>query len=192
MNTLTVVDDGSLFTGLLIESLKQKFEKVKGIPLEKAFENLLCMKNDLTLVNLSFHSKTTIEKITSTKPNSLVGISEFTSPNFIHLAEKKGFNKILSKQLNIDEIHHNLYSFLENKHSIRTKTDKETLSFREIDIISLCAQGKVASEIANELYISEGTVKTHLRNVIQKYECRNMKEVIARFQSEGLFLFSAC
>jgi DNA-binding NarL/FixJ family response regulator len=42
------------------------------------------------------------------------------------------------------------------------------LSGREFEIMTLCAQGLSNAEIADRLYLSEGTVKTHLHHVYQK------------------------
>ncbi len=42
------------------------------------------------------------------------------------------------------------------------------LSGRELEVMTLCAQGLSNDEIAHRLYLSEGTVKTHLHHVYQK------------------------
>jgi len=39
----------------------------------------------------------------------------------------------------------------------------ETLSEREIDVLKLLAQGKSNKEIGSALFISEGTVKSHVK-----------------------------
>lgn len=44
----------------------------------------------------------------------------------------------------------------------------EPLTEREIEILQLMAYGRKNREIANVLCISEGTVKTHVHNIIQK------------------------
>lgn len=42
------------------------------------------------------------------------------------------------------------------------------LTHREIDIVRMVAQGLHNKEIADKLFISEGTVKTHLHNIYEK------------------------
>jgi len=49
----------------------------------------------------------------------------------------------------------------------------ETLSEREIEILTLVGQGLSNKEIADRLYISESTVKNHLRTILDKLHLRN-------------------
>lgn len=46
----------------------------------------------------------------------------------------------------------------------------ETLTKREIDVLQLLAYGKQNHEIAKILFVSEGTVKTHIHNILQKLD----------------------
>ncbi|MGG0763210.1 response regulator [Bacillus paramycoides] len=46
----------------------------------------------------------------------------------------------------------------------------ETLTKREIDVLQLVAYGKQNHEIAKILCVSEGTVKTHIHNILQKLD----------------------
>ncbi len=50
------------------------------------------------------------------------------------------------------------------------------LSARELEVLSLVAQGKPNREIAEDLYISENTVKTHVANVLAKLHLRSRTE----------------
>jgi len=51
------------------------------------------------------------------------------------------------------------------------------LSARELDVVKLVARGLTNTEIAERLYISVGTVKTHLGNVQAKLTARNRVEI---------------
>jgi DNA-binding NarL/FixJ family response regulator len=53
------------------------------------------------------------------------------------------------------------------------------LSPREIDVVKLVARGLTNAEIAARLFISIGTVKTHLGSVQMKLEARNRVEIAA-------------
>lgn len=53
------------------------------------------------------------------------------------------------------------------------------LSPRELDVVRLAARGFTNAEIATQLYISIGTVKTHLGSVQTKLNARNRVEIAA-------------
>jgi two-component system NarL family response regulator len=58
--------------------------------------------------------------------------------------------------------------------------DSKKLSKREQEVLSLVAQGFSNKEIAEALFISEQTVKTHMRNVMAKLHLHNrMRAIIA-------------
>jgi LuxR family maltose regulon positive regulatory protein len=56
----------------------------------------------------------------------------------------------------------------------------EPLSARELDVLRLLIQGLSNREIAENLIISVGTVKTHVHNICGKLNVRNRTEAAAR------------
>jgi DNA-binding NarL/FixJ family response regulator len=69
--------------------------------------------------------------------------------------------------------------------------DRPLLSKREREVLGLVAAGMRNSEIASELYISEGTVKRHLTNAYAKLGTASRISAIKRAISLGLVSFSA-
>jgi DNA-binding NarL/FixJ family response regulator len=61
----------------------------------------------------------------------------------------------------------------------RTLPDDSGLSPRELDVVKLTARGRTNAEIAQELFISVGTVKTHLSSIHAKLDTRNRVEIAA-------------
>lgn len=58
----------------------------------------------------------------------------------------------------------------------RKNVERFGLSDREIDVLSLISQGLKNDEIAEKLFLSVSTVKTHTRNIFQKLDVRNRIE----------------
>jgi len=63
------------------------------------------------------------------------------------------------------------------------------LTPREKDILQLLAQGATNKQIASSLFISENTVKTHLRNIMDKLHIANRSQAAAYAVSKGLVKF---
>jgi DNA-binding NarL/FixJ family response regulator len=62
----------------------------------------------------------------------------------------------------------------------------ETLTGRELDVLTLLARGKSNKEIGANLYISETTVKAHLRSIFTKLNVLSRTEAIATASRRGL------
>lgn len=60
------------------------------------------------------------------------------------------------------------------------------LTAREEEIVRLAARGLRNREIADELHISEGTVKMHLHHVFTKLDCDNRVEMLLRARERGV------
>ncbi|MEU6209783.1 response regulator transcription factor [Streptomyces sp. NPDC089922] len=67
-----------------------------------------------------------------------------------------------------------------------TRHPAEPLTERERDVVRCLARGLTNAEIAEELYVSLSTVKTHLANVQAKLDARNRVEIAAWAWETGL------
>jgi LuxR family transcriptional regulator, maltose regulon positive regulatory protein len=56
----------------------------------------------------------------------------------------------------------------------------EPLSGRELEVLQLIAAGKTNRQISSELFVSVGTVKTHLNNLYRKLDARSRTQAVAR------------
>ncbi|HSG18945.1 MAG TPA: LuxR C-terminal-related transcriptional regulator, partial [Anaerolineae bacterium] len=56
----------------------------------------------------------------------------------------------------------------------------ETLSARELEVLRLIAAGLANREIAEELVVSLGTIKTHINHIYQKLDVRSRTQAVAR------------
>lgn len=60
------------------------------------------------------------------------------------------------------------------------------LSKREMEVLDCLAVGKTSAQIASDLFITENTVKTHVRHILEKLEAANRAEAVSRAIQMGL------
>ncbi len=60
------------------------------------------------------------------------------------------------------------------------------LSERELEVLICLAEGQTTLQIANRLFISENTVKTHIRHILEKMEASNRTEAVGKAIQLGL------
>jgi NarL family two-component system response regulator LiaR len=63
---------------------------------------------------------------------------------------------------------------------------EEPLTEREVEVISLVARGLSNQEIADRLFISERTVRTHVSNILDKLHLANRTQAALYALREGL------
>ena len=88
----------------------------------------------------------------------------------------------------IKEFFFKLYQSLYLPESIRQETERERfarfaaehdLTAREREMLQQILAERTVSEIASALFISENTVKYHVKNILQKTGCKSRNELIA-------------
>ncbi len=68
----------------------------------------------------------------------------------------------------------------------QTRTPDFGLSSREMEVLQCLAQGKTTAEISSDLFISDNTVKTHVRHILDKLEASNRAEAVSKAMQLGL------
>jgi len=69
---------------------------------------------------------------------------------------------------------------------LASRMSGEALTRREIDVLKLLARGRSNKEIGTDLFVSETTVKTHLRSIFSKLNVMSRTEAIAAANKRGL------
>lgn len=69
---------------------------------------------------------------------------------------------------------------------LASRMSGDALTSREVDVLKLLARGRSNKEIGTDLFISETTVKTHVRSVFGKLNVMSRTEAIAAASQRGL------
>jgi LuxR family maltose regulon positive regulatory protein len=80
----------------------------------------------------------------------------------------------------------NLKIAIKRKEKSKKSESEVELSTREIDILKLIAEGLNNQQIADKLFISLNTVKSHIKNIYLKLEVKSRTQAIAKANELGL------
>lgn len=72
------------------------------------------------------------------------------------------------------------------RHNGVTSGGRTDLTGRELEVLTLVGEGKTSKEIAEELFISENTVRNHVRNILDKLGMKSRFEAVNWAYREGL------
>lgn len=80
------------------------------------------------------------------------------------------------------------YQPAETQPPAKTETEPSPLSRREIDILELVARGIGFAEVAERLFISPHTVKTHVKNIYRKLDAHSRPHAVYIARQRGLIV----
>ncbi len=60
------------------------------------------------------------------------------------------------------------------------------LSSREIEVLELVASGRSNTEVADELFVSETTVKSHLAHIFSKLDVSSRTAAVSAARQKGI------
>jgi two-component system NarL family response regulator len=124
----------------------------------------------------------------------LIVLTTFDTDNEIYRAIKAGAKGYLLKDARREELLESIRRVNAGETCIppaltaklAAGMSNESLTGRELDVLTLLARGKSNKEIGANLYISETTVKSHLRSIFTKLNVLSRTEAITAASRRGL------
>ncbi len=112
----------------------------------------------------------------------------------------QGASGYLLKNTSVEELTHCIYKTLNGEVTF-SKAVKEVLARpasgdlkrvpeltkREKEVLGLIAEGKTTTLMAKQLFVSPLTIESHRRNLLQKFEAKNVASLIHLASGQGLF-----
>lgn len=205
---VVVADDHSLFrdgiTSLLEAAGHEVVEQSNdGYTAVKAVQQY---KPDLVLLDISMPNMDGLEALQLIKaeyPETLVVMLTVSdNDDDLFSSIKAGADGYLQKDLNANEFLEMLAGLERGEAAITRKTatrlmsgfqsltqpaeQDDQLTQREIQMLRWMGEGFSNKAIAQQLFISENTVKYHIRNILQKLRVQNRTEAVAYALREGI------
>lgn len=206
LTTVMIIDDDPI----VVESLSLIIENggyeviVTGYSAEEAIANYSIYKPDITLLDIRMQDKSGIDAastILSEFPQAkILLVTTFEDSDFIQAALQLGCTGYILKQ-NIKSILPAIEAVLNNQTVLDntivnnvaqsvSQSNQEILSEltpRELDIYQAVAEGLNNKEIAEKFYLSEGTIRNYISQLLLKLELRDRTQLAISYYKGNEF-----
>lgn len=212
MTRLLVVDDVPLFRAGLTSALRDAGFDVVGEAetAEGAVAKAESLQPDLVLLDVlmpGLSGLEVVEKLTAVSPDShVILLTGSESEEDLLAAIKAGARGYILKDMPFPQLVDSLAATTRGgavvssqmagklfdvtrqllRHQELLAARKPTLTGREIEVLQLVARGMTSKAIGEELFISENTVKNHIRNILDKLGLHSRNEAVLYAVRENL------
>ena len=166
---------------------------------EEAIALIAATTPDVVTVDLSLPDGSGLEIVRFARRNDrkigIVVISILDDDSNLIACMNAGASGFVSKTANLEDILSAIYSSSRSPLSftskglvraVNSRIFRGALTAREIEILSKLSSGLKGEELANELFITESTLKTHLGSIYRKLQVRNRSGAVSEGKRRGL------
>lgn len=197
-----IVDDHSVVREGVALALRARRSEVhigESKSVTEAQSRLAVEKFDVAVIDIHLQGSSGLELVSWIRKNSKeMGVIVFTMsthPEHILAAMDNGASGFLEKSAPIEDLIEMIESAARNPLIFRCRDLPRALSHRrsatpltarELVIVEMLPAGDTYSELADRLFISESTLKSHLRSIYRKLRARNRVEAINAAKRLGI------
>lgn len=195
MNTkVFIVDDHYM----VIEGIRSLLQQEKDIEwMGHAMNAASCLaflqqqQPDIILMDINLPDKSGIDLCAEVKKKYpgifIIGLSTFNQQSFIQRMMDNGASGYVLKNATQEELMEGINTVMKGKLYLsgeaalslhNNQTEIPVLTRREKEVLELIASGMTNNEIAAKLYVSVATVDTHRKNLLAKFDARNIAMLI--------------
>ena len=213
-----VVDDHALFRrGLEMVLAQEPDIEVVGEAADgsEAVDQAADLLPDIVLMDIRMPRRSGIEACTGIKevaPSArIIMLTMSDEEGDLYEAIKAGASGYLLKEISIEEVATAIravaggqslispamatkllteFASLVKKDDERSQVPMPKLTERELDVLRLVSRGMNNRDIGQQLFISENTVKNHVRNILDKLQLHSRMEAVVYAVREKLFEIS--
>jgi DNA-binding NarL/FixJ family response regulator len=205
--SLVIVDDHALFRAGLIGLLNDMadFEVIgEAANGRDAIDLVRAKRPDVILLDVNMPGMNGVEVVEELKPRtecSIIMLTISKHEDDLFGAINAGADGYLLKNAEPEELRRAILNVHEGKSVLSPEVTRQVmkivsnmqgylpdkgLSKRELEVLAQLSQGKTTASISDELFISENTVKTHIRHILEKLEAANRAEAVSKATQLGL------
>jgi DNA-binding NarL/FixJ family response regulator len=198
MIRLFIAEDQRMLLGALGSLLDLEEDmKVIGQAMngEDALNSILELQPDVCLMDIEMPVRNGLEVaeelVLRSSASKVIILTTFARPGYFERAVKIGVHGYLLKDGEIDELADAIRKVMAGKRVFSPELafdvirEENPLTTREQDILRLAALGKTTKEITSELYLSLGTVRNYISEIIHKLNAKNRMEAVSIAEKKG-------
>ena len=212
MTSVLVVDDAPLFQAGIAAALSEAGFSVTGQAQDamSAVTKARQLQPDVVVLDVlmpGLSGLEVVDKICNAAPNtSVVLLTSSESEEDLLSAIKSGASGYVVKDTPLPQLVENIHEVARGgsvvspmmvsklfanvrqllRHRDIVAGRRPTLTGREVEVLQLVAQGMTSREIGEKLFISENTVKNHVRNILDKLGLHSRSEAVMYALREDL------
>jgi NarL family two-component system response regulator LiaR len=172
----------------------------------QAVQQSLALQPDVILLDMVMPHKSGLEVIAEVRQHNpearILVLTSFASDDVVFPAIKSGALGYLLKNSSPQRLLHAIHEvyrgepsmspdiakklMLEMQRPSELPPTEDPLTSREVEVLRLLAQGLTNQDIAEQLIIGEGTVRTHVSNILSKLHLANRTQAALYALREGL------
>ncbi|KUP36106.1 MULTISPECIES: two-component system response regulator YvfU [Bacillus] len=198
MIRLFIAEDQRMLLGALGSLLDLEEDmKVIGQALngEEALKAILRLEPDVCIMDIEMPVYSGLEVAEELMKkgckSKVIILTTFARPGYFERAVKAGVHGYLLKDGEIDDLADAIRKCVKGKRMFSPELtfnmirDENPLTVREQEILRLAALGKTTKDITLELYLSQGTVRNYISEIIQKLNAKNRTEAASIAEEKG-------
>ena len=162
---------------------------------EEALAAILKLEPDVCLMDIEMPAKSGLEVAEELakrgSKSKIIILTTFARPGYFERALKSNVHGYLLKDGEIDELADTIRKCMTGKRTFSPELTFDAirkvnpLTEREQDILRLAALGKTTKEISPELFLSAGTVRNYISEIMHKLGAKNRTEAAKVAEEEG-------
>ena len=162
---------------------------------QEAMDLLQSQKIDVAILDVEMPKESDVSRLKWVKVQQstvkVVIVTTFKRPGYFERAVKADVDAYVLKERSIADLMKTIHTVLKGQKEYSPElmeammTSKNPLSNQEILVLQAAARGLSSKEIAQKLYLSNGTIRNYMSSILTKLTAENRLEAVRIAQENG-------
>ncbi|MGX7095985.1 response regulator [Gemella bergeri] len=195
---LLIAEDQSMLRDAMTKLLLMEEDIESVVQAGNGKEALSHLKNnniDVAILDIEMPEMTGLDVLEWIKKNNIptkvIIVTTFKRSGYFERAVKNNVDAYVLKDRSIEELMQTVHNVIIGKKEYSPElmenifSNHNPLSSQEIILLKNIKEGLSNKEIATNLFLSEGTTRNYISNILAKLNCKNRTEAVKKATEEG-------